>query len=180
MRESRRAYRATVGKAAISATAADASGKLVIEADRIAKSYDGRPIVHDFSIRIQRGDRIGIIGPNGSGKTTLINLLTGALAPDAGAVRLGANLAVATLDQRTYFTEVSSDPQKRPARMDWTFVFKDTRDYGLPEGEPPPPQLVRRMDASAATPSRETMDGVARSGRIHSRSTGMESTRRRG
>ena len=99
LRESRRAYRATVGKAAISATAADASGKLVIEADRIAKSYDGRPIVRDFSIRIQRGDRIGIIGPNGSGKTTLINLLTGALAPDAGAVRLGANLAIATLDQ---------------------------------------------------------------------------------
>ena len=99
LRESRRAYRATAGKAAISATAADASGKLVIEADRIAKSYDGRPIVRDFSIRIQRGDRIGIIGPNGSGKTTLINLLTGALAPDAGAVRLGANLAIATLDQ---------------------------------------------------------------------------------
>ena len=99
LRESRRAYRATAGKAAILATAADASGKLVIEADRIAKSYDGRPIVRDFSIRIQRGDRIGIIGPNGSGKTTLINLLTGALAPDAGAVRLGANLAIATLDQ---------------------------------------------------------------------------------
>src|SRR5439155_62616 len=57
LRESRRAYRATVGKAAISATPADASGKLVIEADRIAKSYDGRPIVHDFSIRIQRGER---------------------------------------------------------------------------------------------------------------------------
>jgi ATP-binding cassette subfamily F protein uup len=99
LRESRRAYRAAAGKAAISATAADTSGKLVIEADRIAKSYNGRPIVRDFSIRIQRGDRIGIIGPNGSGKTTLINLLTGALAPDAGAVRLGANLAVATLDQ---------------------------------------------------------------------------------
>src|SRR5207237_7015917 len=50
-------------------------------------------------IRIHRGDRIGIIGPNGSGKTTLINLLTGALAPDSGTVRLGANLLTATLDQ---------------------------------------------------------------------------------
>ena len=56
------------------------SGTLVIEANGIGKSYDGRPIVSDFSIRIQRGDRIGIVGPNGSGKTTLINMLTGALA----------------------------------------------------------------------------------------------------
>ena len=71
----------------------------MIEADKIGKSYGGRPVVRDFSIRIQRGDRIGIVGPNGSGKTTLINLLTGALAPDAGRVRLGANLAMATLDQ---------------------------------------------------------------------------------
>jgi ATP-binding cassette subfamily F protein uup len=99
LRESRRAYRATAGKATISPVAADNSGKLVIEADRISKSYQDRPIVRDFSIRIQRGDRIGIIGPNGSGKTTLINLLTGTLAPDAGTVRLGANLATATLDQ---------------------------------------------------------------------------------
>ena len=57
------------------------------------------PIVSDFSIRIERGDRIGIVGPNGTGKTTLVNLLTGALAPDAGTVQLGANLAMATLDQ---------------------------------------------------------------------------------
>jgi ATP-binding cassette subfamily F protein uup len=99
LRESRRAYRAAAGKAAISSAAADASGKLVIEANRIDKSYQDRPIVRDFSIRIQRGDRIGIIGPNGSGKTTLINLLTGAIAPDEGRVRLGVNLATATLDQ---------------------------------------------------------------------------------
>jgi ABC transport system ATP-binding/permease protein len=99
LRESRRAYRAAAGKAAISSAAADASGKLVIEANRIDKSYQDRPIVRDFSIRIQRGDRIGIIGPNGSGKTTLINLLTGAIAPDEGRVRLGVNLTTATLDQ---------------------------------------------------------------------------------
>ena len=66
----------------------------MIEADRIAKSLRrARRSSRDFSIRILRGDRIGIVGPNGTGKTTLINLLTGALAPDAGTVRLGANLA---------------------------------------------------------------------------------------
>ena len=86
LREARRSYRATAGKAALAAATADPSGRLVIEADRIGKSYDGRPIVSDFSTRIQRGDRIGIVGPNGSGKTTLINLITGALAPDAGSV----------------------------------------------------------------------------------------------
>ena len=69
------------------------SGKLVIEASGVAKRYGDRPIVRDFSIRIERGDRIGIVGPNGAGKTTLINLLTGALAPDHGTVRLGTNLA---------------------------------------------------------------------------------------
>jgi ATP-binding cassette subfamily F protein uup len=100
LREARRTYRGTAGKAEIVAAEADRSGTLVIEADRISKSYSGRPLVTDFSIRIQRGDKIGIVGPNGSGKTTLVNLLTGALAPDRGHVRLGANLAMASLDQR--------------------------------------------------------------------------------
>jgi len=99
LREARRSYRGAAGSATLTAAAAERPGALIIEADRIAKSYDERPIVSDFSIRITREDRIGIVGPNGSGKTTLINLLTGALAPDAGSVRLGANLAMATLDQ---------------------------------------------------------------------------------
>src|SRR5262249_7553618 len=76
------------------------SGKLVIEAERIAKSYNNRPIVRNFGLRVQRGDRIGIVGPNGAGKTTLLNLLTEVLSPDADAVRLGTNLVVASLDQR--------------------------------------------------------------------------------
>ncbi len=71
----------------------------MIEAKNISKVYGDRPIVNDFSIRIQRGDRIGIVGPNGSGKTTLINMLTGLLAPDSGTVRLGSTLAIATLNQ---------------------------------------------------------------------------------
>ena len=76
------------------------SGMLVSEAVGVSKSYGDRPIGRDFSTRSARGDRIGVIGPNGAGKTTLINLLTGALAPDAGTIRLGTNLEVATLDQR--------------------------------------------------------------------------------
>jgi len=99
LREQRRTYRAATGSATITAGSASRSGALVIEATGIGKRYDGRPIVRDFSIRIQRGDRIGIVGSNGSGKTTLVNLLTGVLSPDAGTVRLGSNLAVATLDQ---------------------------------------------------------------------------------
>ena len=99
LREQRRTYRASTGNATITASSAAASGALVIEANGIGKSYEGRPIVGNFSIRIQRGDRIGIVGPNGSGKTTLINMLTGSLPPDSGSIRLGANLAVATLNQ---------------------------------------------------------------------------------
>jgi ATP-binding cassette subfamily F protein uup len=99
LRERRRDYRSVGGNAKITAGEAAPSGALVIEAKGIGKNYDARPIISDFSTRIQRGDRIGIVGPNGSGKTTLINMLTGATAPDSGTVKLGAALAVATLDQ---------------------------------------------------------------------------------
>jgi ABC transport system ATP-binding/permease protein len=99
LREARRTYRGAAGAATLTAAAADKSGALVIEAKGIGKSYEERPIVDNFSIRIQRADRIGIVGPNGSGKTTLINLLTGALAPDTGSVKLGTTIAMATLDQ---------------------------------------------------------------------------------
>ena len=99
LREARRTHRGTTGSADITASEAVPSGVLVIEAKGIGKSYDSRPIVAGFSTRILRGDRIGIVGPNGSGKTTLIQLLTGAMAPDSGTVKLGANLAMAALDQ---------------------------------------------------------------------------------
>ena len=100
LRQTRKDYRGTAGSAVVTAAEANQSGSLVIEAKHLSKAYDGRPIVTDFSTRIRRGDRIGIIGPNGSGKTTLIGLLTGTLAPDSGTVRLGANLAMATLEQK--------------------------------------------------------------------------------
>ena len=97
-RERREALRPT-GVAAMAAQESKASGALVIEAERIGKAYDGRPVVRDFSLRVMRRDRIGIVGANGAGKTTLLGLLTGALAPDSGSVRLGANVTMAALDQ---------------------------------------------------------------------------------
>jgi ABC transport system ATP-binding/permease protein len=100
MRKARREARRVQGEVKMTASEAGASGKLVIEADRLSKAYGDRAIVKDFSIRVARGDRLGIIGANGAGKTTLVNLITGVLAPDSGAIRLGASLEMATLDQR--------------------------------------------------------------------------------
>ncbi len=100
LRDQRRSQRQRVGAIDAAVSEAETSGKLVIEAKKISKSFGDTPVVRDFSIRIQRGDRIGIVGPNGAGKTTLVNLLTGALAPDSGSLRLGANLAMVTLDQK--------------------------------------------------------------------------------
>jgi ATP-binding cassette subfamily F protein uup len=99
MREARRTYRQAAGTAAMQASEADLSGKLVVEAKGIAKAFAGRPIVAEFSHRLLRGDRLGVVGPNGSGKTTLVSLITGALQPDSGQVRLGANVEMASLDQ---------------------------------------------------------------------------------
>jgi ATP-binding cassette subfamily F protein uup len=99
LRQSRRDARRAAGSVSMAAAEAERSGALVIEAKGVSKSYGASPVVADFSIRIQRSDRIGIVGPNGSGKTTLVSLLTGAMAPDSGSVKLGANLQMATLDQ---------------------------------------------------------------------------------
>ncbi|HJU20240.1 MAG TPA: ATP-binding cassette domain-containing protein [Stellaceae bacterium] len=100
LRRKRREHRAALGSVRLEAAQADLSGRLVASAQGIAKSYGDRPIVRNFSTRILRGDRVGLVGPNGAGKTTLLNLLIGALAPDEGEVRLGTNLAPVTLDQR--------------------------------------------------------------------------------
>src|SRR5712672_1696227 len=99
LRDQRRNYRGAAGNANLAAAEADKSGKLVIEAKNIGKSYGDRRIVDGFSIRVQRGDRIGIVGPNGVGKTTLIDILTGGSPPDSGMIKLGANIEMATLDQ---------------------------------------------------------------------------------
>ena len=77
---------------------ADASAKLVAQAKAATKSFGLRPIVANLSLRVQRGDRLAIVGPNGTGKTTLLNLLTVVLEPDSGTIRLGANIKLVSLD----------------------------------------------------------------------------------
>ena len=100
MREQKSEQRHLKGDAVLQASEAETAGKLVIEAKGISKSFDGRTIVAPLSLRVARGDRLGIIGPNGAGKTTLLKMLTGVLAPDTGTIKLGTNLEMVALDQR--------------------------------------------------------------------------------
>jgi ATP-binding cassette subfamily F protein uup len=100
MRADRAARREQLGDVRMQAERADASGKLVFEVKHVSKSYASDPVVRDFSTRIIRGDRIGLIGPNGVGKTTFLRLLLGELQPDEGEVRHGANVQIAYYDQQ--------------------------------------------------------------------------------
>jgi len=100
LRTQRRETRRAPGVAIITAAEGQTSGKLVIEAENISKAYGDRSIISDFSLKVARGDRIGVVGPNGAGKTTLLKLLTGSMAPDSGTVRLGTKLETVTLDQQ--------------------------------------------------------------------------------
>ena len=111
MRDERKDWLKAPGQVRMTASEAGQSGKLVIEALGIAKSFDGRPIVCEFSTRIGRGDRVGLVGPNGAGKTTLLNMLTGQLQPDAGELRAGSGVEMITLDQR----RAALDPAQRVA-----------------------------------------------------------------
>jgi len=99
MREERAARRNEPGAVRLQIERAQSSGQLVFELEHVSKAFDG-PVVQDFSARILRGDRIGLIGPNGSGKTTLLKMILGELEPDEGAVRRGAGVLVAYYDQQ--------------------------------------------------------------------------------
>ncbi len=99
LRAEREARRERMGKVQLQLDAGDKSGKLVAELERVSKSFGGKPVVAEFSARIQRGDKIGLIGPNGAGKTTLLRLILGELQADAGLVRQGTKLEIAYFDQ---------------------------------------------------------------------------------
>lgn len=99
LRVERSERRERVGNVTLAVAEGQRSGKLVAELEHVSKSYDGRPVVADYSTTVLRGDRIGLIGPNGAGKTTLLKLILGELAPDSGTVKLGTNVSVAYFDQ---------------------------------------------------------------------------------
>ena len=84
------------------------SGRLVAELDGVAKRFGERAIVRELSLRVMRGDRLGVIGPNGAGKSTLLKLILGTLEPDAGTVRRGTRLTVAYFDQMREALDLSN------------------------------------------------------------------------
>ena len=115
MRAERAVRRDQIGTVRMQVSQADASGKMVFEAEGISKSFPAsggqsasggqpsglpKPVVKDFSVRVMRGDRIGLVGPNGAGKTTLLRMLLEELEPDTGTVRHGANVKIAYYDQQ--------------------------------------------------------------------------------
>jgi ATP-binding cassette subfamily F protein uup len=108
LRVERAARREQLGDIKLTLDAGERSGKLVAELVNVGKSFGERPIVRALSMRLQRGDRVGLIGPNGVGKSTLLRLILGQLEPDSGTVRLGANVQVAYFDQM----REQLDPQK--------------------------------------------------------------------
>jgi len=99
LRLERSARRDRLGQVTLALDAGERSGKLVAELSHVSKAFDDKTIIRDFSTRIMRGDRIGLLGPNGVGKSTLLKLILGELKPDSGTVQLGTKQTVAYFDQ---------------------------------------------------------------------------------
>jgi ATP-binding cassette subfamily F protein uup len=127
LREQRVAYRAESGPVRMSVDTGDATGRLVFEAKHVSKAFGGVPVIRDYSQRILRGDRVGLVGPNGSGKTTLLRMLVGEVEPDAGVVRRGTRLQVAYFDQQ----REQLDPDRSVAD-----TVNDGNDTVVINGEP--------------------------------------------
>ena len=99
MREEQQSWRKQAGSVKMQIQEAEATGKLVIEAKGVSHGFNGKPLIKDFSVKIKRGDRIGIIGSNGIGKSTLLRILLGEIVPDKGRIRTGTRLEVVYFDQ---------------------------------------------------------------------------------
>jgi ATP-binding cassette subfamily F protein uup len=127
LRTERAAQRTIGGEVRLTVDATRSSGKLVFEAERVSKSFGGVPVVRDYSQRILRGDRIGLIGPNGSGKTTLLRMLVGELEPDSGTVTQGARVEIAYFDQQ----REQLDPERSVAES-----VNDGNDTVVINGQP--------------------------------------------
>jgi len=121
LRAERSAQITRQGTAAMALEAGPKSGRKVIEATGVAKKFGDKQILRDFSITVQRGDRIALVGPNGVGKTTLLNMLIGKEEPDQGEIKLGTNLELALFDQAraqldgdmTLWDSLTGDPEMR-------------------------------------------------------------------
>lgn len=99
LRKERSERRERLGTSSLTIQQAEKSGKIVLEAEKLSYAFDNQPILNDFSITIQRGDKIGIIGPNGCGKSTLLKILLGKLKPQQGEIKIGTQLDIAYFDQ---------------------------------------------------------------------------------
>ena len=109
MRAARAAMLGPAGTAKLGLQNDDVKTKMVIDAERVTKRFGDRTIIKDFTLRIQRGDRIGVVGANGTGKTTLLKLLTGEIEPDEGSIRRAKTLEGIMIDQQRKLL----DPDKR-------------------------------------------------------------------
>ncbi|HQT88625.1 MAG TPA: ABC-F family ATP-binding cassette domain-containing protein [Acidiphilium sp.] len=108
LRERKRTEQRAPATLKVNTSSAALSGKIVFDAERITKSFGEQVIIRDLTLRVLRGDRLGIVGPNGAGKSTLLKLLTGLQTPDEGKITIGTNLSIATLDQQ----RAALDPSK--------------------------------------------------------------------
>jgi len=139
------------GAAALALESGPTSGKKVIEAEGLSKSYDGKVLVKGLSLTVQRGDRVAFVGPNGVGKTTVIKMLLGDVQPDAGTIKHGTNLSIAVFDQAraqldpemSLWDSLTGDPEMRVGgRADQVMVRGEPKhvvaylkDYLFDEGQ---------------------------------------------
>jgi ATPase subunit of ABC transporter with duplicated ATPase domains len=168
MRAQRAAMLGPQGNAKLALAKEDVKTKTVIDAEHVTKAYGDRTIIRDFSLRVQRGDRIGIVGANGAGKTTLLKLLTGEIQPDSGLIKQAKTLNGIVIDQQRKLMA----PDKRVREVlaeggDWIGDSRTPHPHqGLSEAIPVRPEPQR--SAGGVTVGRRAVAAAA-GARIRSR-----------